>query len=273
VGEWIREERRQAVLRTIGGRDFTRTDDLANALCVSIETARRDLVALERQGLVRRVHGGVQRVPGRSWEPEVPERRLKSREAKQAMAALTVELLVDVETVVLDIGTSVAEVARQLGNRFRGRVLTNSLPVAAELDGYPDIEVVVSGGQMRRGDMALYGPEAQRFFASFYADVAILGSGGVHPDIGLTDYYPAEVAVRQIILEHATESYVLADASKIGQVAVSKVCELERLTGLITDPGAENSMVEQIMATDIKVMIADTGVASVSTISGTKVGE
>lgn len=236
---------------------FVRSDDLASELQVSIETVRRDLVALEHQGVVHRVHGGAQLVPGRSSEPQVHERRLRNRDAKQAIAAVAVGLLENAETVVFDVGTTVLEVVRQLGRDFRGRVLTPSLPVAQELDGHPGVEVIVSGGQMRPGDMALYGSEAERFFSNFYVEKAILGSGGVHPDSGLTDYYPAEVAMRRIILEHAAECYVLADASKIGHVALSKVCDLQRLTGLITDSRADPVTVEQIEASGLTVMIAD----------------
>jgi DeoR/GlpR family transcriptional regulator of sugar metabolism len=130
-------------------------------------------------------------------------------------------------------------VARALPATFEGRVLTNSVPVAMELSGRREIELLLCGGQVRHGDGACAGAHAEAFFAEFYADRAFLGSGGVHPEAGLTDYYPAEVVVRRTVIEHTAASYVLADSSKLGVIAVHRVCPLDRIAAVITD-GEEN---------------------------------
>src|ERR1022692_2117707 len=97
-----------------------------------------------------------------------------------------------------------------------------------------------AAGQVRAGDGACSGAHAEAFFDEFYADRAFLGSGGLHPDAGLTDYYPSEVVVRRTIIAHTAATYVLADSSKLGVIAVHRVCPLGRLTAVITDE-AENS--------------------------------
>ena len=118
------------------------------------------------------------------------------------------------DTIIIDIGTTALKVARALPADFRGRVLTNSVPVAMELSARDQIELLLSGGQVRQGDAACYGAHAEAFFAEFYADKAFLGSGGVHPRAGLTDYYPPEVSPAH---DHRPRggSYVLADSSKL----------------------------------------------------------
>ena len=83
---------------------------------------------------------------------------------------------------------------------------------------------------------------ADAFFAQVYADKVFLGSGGVHAEAGLTDYYPHEVAARRVMIAHGGASYVLADSSKLGKVAVHRVCALTQVTAIITNAG--NSMVE-----------------------------
>jgi len=102
---------------------------------------------------------------------------------------------------------------------------------------------------VRHGDGACSGAHAEAFFAEFYADRAFLGSGGVHPEAGLTDYYPAEVVVRRTIIAHTAACYVLADSSKLGAVAVHRVCQLDRVTAVLTDdeagegePGAHEAL-------------------------------
>ncbi len=253
----IPEERRLAIAAAVRRQPLVRAGELADQFGVSIETVRRDLMVLEHKGILERVYGGARGVPVRSFEPPVGERRQRELAAKRAMAALVVAMLSPGNTVILDVGTSVAEVARQLPWDFRGRVLTPSLPVAAALDGHEGIEVLVCGGQLRRGDMALSGPQAERFFGEFYVDKAILGSGGIHADAGLTDYYPAEIAVRQTILEHAAETYVLADATKVGHVALCKVCELRDLTAVITDWRVAPESAADLEAAGATVIVAD----------------
>lgn len=251
------EERRLAIAAAVRRQPLVRAGALADQFGVSVETVRRDLLVLEHKGILERVYGGARGVPVRSFEPPVGERRLRELAAKKAMAAIVVSMLSPGNTVILDVGTSVAEVARQLPWDFRGRVLTPSLPVAAALDGHEGIEVLVCGGQLRRGDMALSGPQAERFFGDFYVDKAILGSGGIHAGAGLTDYYPAEVAVRQTILEHAAEAYVLADATKVGHVALCKVCELRDLTAVITDWRVAPEAAADLEAAGATVLVAD----------------
>ena len=109
-------------------------------------------------------------------------------------------------------------------------MLTNSVPVAMELSGNQAIELL-SGGQVRNGDAACFGRRADDFFEDFYAGKAFLGSGGVHPDAGLTDFYPHEAATRRVIIAHAGASYAPADSSKLGTVAVGRL-PLAALDGL-----------------------------------------
>jgi DeoR family glycerol-3-phosphate regulon repressor len=155
--------------------------------------------------------------------------------AKRAIAQLGASLVEPGETLVIDIGTTALEVARALPASFEGRVLTNSVPVAMELSGRREVEILLCGGQVRHGDGACSGAHAEAFFAEFYADRAFLGSGGVHHEAGLTDYYPAEVVVRRTIIAHTAACYVLADSSKLGAIAVHRVCPLDRITAVLTD--------------------------------------
>ena len=252
----IPEERRLAIAAEVRRRPLVRAGELADRFGVSVETVRRDLMALEGQGVLQRVYGGARGVAVRTFEAPASQRQRKELAAKRAMATLVVSLLSPGNTVILDVGTSVAEVARRLPWDFRGRVLTPSLMVAAALDGHPGVEVLVSGGQMRGGDMALSGHHAQRFVADFYVDKAILGSGGVHAAAGLTDYYPAEVALRQIVLAHAAETYVLADATTVGHVALCKVCDLRDVTAVVTDSRVTQASIEELESAGATVLVS-----------------
>jgi DeoR family fructose operon transcriptional repressor len=251
------EQRRLRIVAELQAQDAVRADALARRFGVSAETIRRDLLSLEEQGLARRVYGGALRPVSRAFEPPYEQRRVANLERKRAMAALAATLIAPGETLVFDVGTSVAEVARALAHdQVAGRVLTCSLLVAEELAGRPGIEVVVSGGTVRGGDLACSGPTAEAFFSRYFADRAFLGSGGVHPRAGLTDYHLAEIAVRQLIIEHSRECYVLADSTKIGHIAVGQVCPLDALTAVITDSDADPAVVRELEQAGVEVLVA-----------------
>lgn len=232
-------QRRQAILAEVRQRSAVAADDLAREFDVSVETIRRDLRDLQQKGLLDRVYGGATQPAGRSSEGTFAARSTRHIQAKRAIARLAAALAEPGETIIIDVGTTALEVARALPAGFRGRVLTNSVPAALELSGREHVEVMLSGGQVRGGDAACSGATADSFFQEFYADRAFLGSGGVHPEAGLTDYYPAEVVVRRTIIAHTAACYVLADSSKLGAIAVHRVCPLDRVTAFLTDDAAD----------------------------------
>jgi DeoR/GlpR family transcriptional regulator of sugar metabolism len=240
-------QRRQAILAQVREQAAASAEDLARQFGVSVETIRRDLRRLQERGLLERVYGGATRRSGRSSEGSFAARSTRNSDRKRAIAALAASLVEPGETVVIDVGTTALEVARALPGTFSGRVLTNSVPAAMELSDRTDVELLLCGGQVRAGDGACAGAHAEAFFGEFYADRAFLGSGGVHPQAGLTDYYPAEVVVRRTIIDHTAMTYVLADSSKLGEIAVHRVCPLARLTAVVTDD-AENSAAFAVLA-------------------------
>jgi len=226
-------QRRQEILAEVRKTSAVSAEDLALRFSVSVETIRRDLRNLRDRGLLERVYGGALSV--QSSEGSFAARSAKHQDRKMAIARLAATLIKPEDTIVIDVGTTALEVARALPPDFRGRVLTNSVPVAMELSGNEDIELLLSGGQVRTGDAACFGRRADDFFEEFYADKAFLGSGGVHAEAGLTDYHAHEVATRRVIIAHAGASYVLADSSKLGTVAVRRVCPLTQITAVLTD--------------------------------------
>jgi len=252
----IPEERRQVILERVRDRSLVKPAELADELGVSVETIRRDLVALEEEGLLRRVYGGATRAGARAFEPAFEQRRIRHRDRKIAIARLAASLVEPGDTLILDVGTTVSELAHGLPFAHHGIVLTNSLLCANALAGHDGIEVIASGGRVRPGDLACFGPVSEAFFRDYFADKAFLGSGGVHPAAGLTDYYPEEIATRRIILEHAAERYALAESSKLGQVALGKVCDLEALTAVITDDRADPAEVDRLEKAGLTVMVA-----------------
>lgn len=246
-------QRRRAILAELRQTQAVSAEDLAQRFGVSSETIRRDLRGLRDRGLLERVYGGALSV--RSTEDTFAARSTLHSGRKLAIARLAATLIAPGDTIVIDVGTTALEVARALPESFRGRVLTNSVPVAMELAARDEIELQLCGGQVRPGDAACHGARAESFFAEFYADKAFLGSGGVHARAGLTDYHPPEVITRRTIIAQSADSYVLADSSKLGAIAVHRVCALSRVTAVLTDHQASPEITEALTEAGCTVLI------------------
>lgn len=232
-------ERHEAIVEAVTSGQVVSTDELVRRLGVSAETVRRDLALLEDRGAIRRVHGGAATVSDRRViEPSFTERSIIRHQAKAQLGRLAAQLLQDGQTVVLDIGTTAVAVAQAIPRSFSGTVITPSLPVAVELADRPGIEVLVAGGRLRPGDLACSNAHTKLFFEGIYADIAFLGSGGVDARAGLTDFHLDEIDVRRTIIANSARSYILADSSKLDQVAPYRVCGLDAVDGLITDQNA-----------------------------------
>lgn len=228
-----RHELIASALRTAG---VVSTEELARKLAVSAETIRRDLVVLERRGALRRVHGGAALEANLGGEePSFADRSATGAEQKRLIGRRAAALVRPGQTVILDIGTTALEVARALPLEHRGTVATCSLPVAVELSSRRDVEVLVSGGRLRPGDLALANAQTVAFFNDLRADLAFLGSGGVDAEAGLTDFHLDEVASRRVMLANTARSFILADHSKLGRIAPHRVCPLSAVAGLVTD--------------------------------------
>ncbi|WP_432932532.1 DeoR/GlpR family DNA-binding transcription regulator [Microbispora sp. CA-135349] len=229
-------QRHQRITEALGRKGTVRTEDLAALLGVSHETVRRDLAFLERRALLVRVHGGATAAPsGTGEESSYLERSTSRSEAKAMIGELAARLLRPGQTVIIDVGTTAVHVARAVPPSFRGVVATCSLLVAAELAGRPGVEVLVAGGRVRRGDLAVSNAHTLAFFRDLRADVAFLGSGGMDAEAGLTDHFLDEVATKRVILATTARTYALADSAKHGRVAAYRVCGPEDLAGLVTD--------------------------------------
>jgi DeoR/GlpR family transcriptional regulator of sugar metabolism len=251
------QDRRQHVLEQLDARGEVNVAKLSRVTGVSEMTVRRDLEALEREGLCRRVHGGAISTVSRGYEPPFALRAGRLAQAKERIGALAATLVSDGETAIIDVGTTTLELARALvGVSSNMTVLTPSLRVARELAAKPDLRLIVTGGIVRRGELSLVGDLAERAFAELHCDTAFLGAGGVDTVAGVTEFNLDDTRVKRAALESSRRCVVLADASKLGMIALASVCRLDRVDVLITDRDASEEALAPIRDTGVEVLVA-----------------
>jgi DeoR/GlpR family transcriptional regulator of sugar metabolism len=211
--------------------------ELETRFGVSSMTARRDLAALERQGVARRTHGGAV-LPGvAAHEDSFAQRVERDSEAKRALADEAVSLIAPRQTIFLDSSSTAYYVAqRVVDDRLALTVITNSLPVM-ELIGmaeHPDLELIGIGGTFRKLTHSFVGPVAVQAVLGHFADRLFLSVKGVSGDGILTDADPLEAEVKRAMIAHAEESVLLVDSSKLSSRGLSAICPVADLSSVLT---------------------------------------
>lgn len=231
---------------------------LAAELDVAPETVRRDLDALATQGLVRRVHGGA--VPTdetTGHEAPVAQRALEHAEAKQRIARAALDLLpTGRSSIILDAGTTTAQLAEVLPSRAELLVVTNSVPIAARLGSSHAGEVHLLGGRVRGVTQATVGETAVRQLELLRSDVAFLGSDGVGLQHGLSTPDQSEASVKRAMRRSARSVVALVDASKIGRELLHSFSRLQDVDVLVTDSSIDAGAIAAIEQTGVTVVTA-----------------
>jgi DeoR/GlpR family transcriptional regulator of sugar metabolism len=230
--------------------------ELATRAGVSEMTVRRDLEALEREGILKRVRGGAVAAVSRSYEPPFAVRTRRYVQEKERIGRVAASLIADGETVVLDVGTTTLEVVKSLRGRSNLTILTASLRAAQILAEDPGIRLMVTGGLTRRGELSLVGDLAERAFSDLLFDTFVMGVGGIDARAGMTEFNLEDARVKRAALETARRCLVVSDSSKLGKVAFARICPLDRVDVLVTDGDASTGDLEALQAADVEVMIA-----------------
>lgn len=235
-------ERRATIMRLLDANSRVAVGELSQLTKVSDMTIRRDLEALERQGLLKRTRGGAVSVTSLSYEPPYVLRKDTNAEAKARIGQRVASLLHEGETVILDVGTTAVEVARALTGRQNLTVLTSNLRAAVILADEPGIVLLLTGGQARNRERSLVGHLATRAFDDLVFDVFVMGVAGVHQEYGITDYNVEEAQVKRAAIAASQRRIVTADSSKLGKVAFAKLCDLDQIDVIVTDDGAPDAL-------------------------------
>jgi DeoR family fructose operon transcriptional repressor len=246
-------ERYRSIVERVRGKGRASVNDLADHLDVAPETIRRDLSYLEKQGLVQRVHGGAIPV----WlEQSVDLKNSIQQAEKLRIAKAIVSLLPENGTVILDAGTTTAQILPLIPESSRLRIITNSPDHAVALMEKENIEIILAGGRVRKGTRSCVDQWAIDTFSGIVADIAIIATNGISLARGLTTPEPAEAAVKSAMLNAAKKKIVVADHTKFTQDHFAKFGEVKDVDLIVTDEAVDQGAIAQIETAGIKVVRA-----------------
>ncbi|MGX6449690.1 DeoR/GlpR family DNA-binding transcription regulator [Patulibacter sp. S7RM1-6] len=248
-------ERRRAILDALRVQGRVGAAELADRLGVTGETVRRDLIALEREGRLVRVHGGA--IPlERTDEEAAVSARVDHDAEKRRIARAALAHVPAPGTVLLDAGSTTARLAELLPAAGDLVVFTNALPIAAGLLERTELEVHLVGGRTRRATEASVGPWANRALRELNVDVVFAGTNGVAPDRGLTTPDAAEAEAKGLMLAAGRRRIVLADRTKLGVARLHRHGRLDDVDLLITDAGADADALDALRRAGVEVETA-----------------
>lgn len=246
-------ERHQAIVREAQERGRVDVASISEQLGVTPETVRRDLTALERRGLVRRVHGGALPVSPDEVEPSILTRLQRGEVEKRRIAERAVQELPSQGSILLDSGSTTLALARLLPSDLGLAVVTNSVAIAAVLANRSDIELHLLGGNIREITGAAVGSWAVDALRDTRVDVAFLGTNGFSVDYGLTTPDAAEAAVKRAMVAAARRPIVLAESSKAGRSQFQRFARIEDISMLITDDALDDETTDELDAAGMEV--------------------
>jgi DeoR/GlpR family transcriptional regulator of sugar metabolism len=202
---------------------------------VSEVTIRQYLDLLEKQGLLRRTHGGAMLTSKSNIEKPFKLEETSFCDEKERIAQAAIDMIPDGATIILDVGTTVTALARNLINKKNLTVITNGLNIATILENNPNVTVIVTGGTLRSKQHSLVNPFAQFILEKIYADIAFISVSGIAAEFGITNVNTAEAEIKALFAKSARQRIVLADSSKVGNISMAKICSLDAIDTLITD--------------------------------------
>jgi DeoR/GlpR family transcriptional regulator of sugar metabolism len=249
-------QRRDQIIRHLRGGGAAAIEELAAVTGSSVSTVRRDLLALQADGVLRRVHGGAVLNGSAPEAPEhvAAERAVENVEQKRRIAARAAEELRPDATVLVSGGSTTELLVPHLREVPGLTVVTNSVPVAYLLGLSSTVPVIVLGGYLRHSEMSLLGMRAIQAMSDLSIDTAFSGAYGLDAEDGMLGANVAEADTDRAMLAHVDHLVVLADSSKFGRRSPVRLAPATQISCLVTDDGASDDDVQGFRDKGVRVV-------------------
>jgi len=251
----LSEERRREIVELLRNDGRVLVTELARRYKTSLITIRKDLESLHRQGLLERTHGGALPIrTGAIQDQTLHEKERLHRGEKLRIATAAVHLIRPGQVIILDSGTTTTAIARACRQIRNLTVITNATNIASELAD-SSVEVILTGGSLRKNSFSLVGPLAEESLSKISADLLFLAVDGFHVTYGLTTPNQLEARVNRAMSEAARRTVVVCDSSKFGHRSLSLIMPVTSVHETITDKGIPKPDLKALRDANIEVRL------------------
>ena len=250
-------DRRKKILAMLSEDGQVYVHELSDYFSVSEVTIRNDLDQLEKKNLLIRARGGAIKIENNvAVDQRLIDKYRINQQLKMRIGAKSAELINDFDTIIIDSGTTTAEIVKNLGRVKNLTVITNAVNIIDHLTNYQDISVVVPGGYLRNNSLSMVGPFAEKNLRQLHVDKVFMGVDGFDSRLGVYTPNIEEAYLNQIMIEIASEVILVADSSKFKRRSLAFICPLSSIDVVVTDDGIEDDDKKHIEEAGIKLIIA-----------------
>lgn len=249
-------ERRREIARLAAAAGLASVEELSERFGVTASTIRRDLAQLTAEGALARTYGGAIPVGGPP-EQSLTQRSALARGAKAAIASWAAQQVSSGDHVLLDSGTSVGALARQLRHRGPLSVATTGLSALEALRGAQEIELVALGGHLRDLSQGFVGPLTEQALERMTFTVAFLGADSVTADRGICEATQVQIRLKELMAERSERCFLLVHSEKLGKAPYHCWMPLSPAITVVTDDSADEGVLRPFVERGIPVIVVD----------------
>lgn len=250
-------QRRDKILELIQEDGHAKVLDLSRIFKVSEVTIRQDLERLEKDGVVKREHGGAVLLDIDTRVKNITLQNQNNMVEKIAIAQKAVSYINEGDTIILDSGSTTTEIAKLISGFSNLTVITNAINIALIVGANPGINLLVTGGEFKPPTLSLTGQKSADFFENIYADKLFLATAGISLKAGLTYPSISDLCVKLAMINASDKVFLVADSSKIGLKSFASLGALSLIDHLITDENITKESIKQLNEHEIDCIIAN----------------
>ncbi|WP_297205513.1 DeoR family transcriptional regulator [uncultured Pluralibacter sp.] len=250
-------ERREHIIQRLRQHGSVQVNELSAHFGVSTVTIRNDLAFLEKQGIAVRAYGGALICDGpvHGLEPSVEDKSALNIALKRKIAAVAVGMIQPGHRIILDSGTTTCEIAQQLREHKEVIAMTNGMNVGNALLGAEGVELLMTGGHLRRQSLSFYGDQAEQSLLNYHFDMLFLGVDAIDTERGVSTHNEDEARLNRRMCEVADRIIVVTDASKFNCSSLHKIIDTQRIDMVITDEGIPDESLQELRRAGTDVVL------------------
>ena len=249
----FQEERIQGIMSLLEKNNRVLINELTNNFRISAVTIRKDLDVMEQRGLLRRTHGGAMLIRSLFHGLPLNEKEKLHSDEKERIASEAVKMISEGDVVILDSGSTTTMLAKKMRNSKGITVITSAVNIALELVD-TEVEIILTGGTLRKDSSTLVGPLAEVVLEKLSADKLFHGVDGVDYDIGLTTPDIIEAKTSRVMMGRAGENILLVDSSKFGRRSLGVICQMNEIDKIITTKEMDKSEIKRLNDMEVEVV-------------------
>ena len=250
-------ERREQIIQRLRQQKSAPVNAMTALYGASTVTIRNDLAFLEKQGIAVRAYGGAlicdSTTP--SVEPSVEDKSALNTAMKRSVAKAAVELIQPGHRVILDSWTTTFEIARLMRKHTDVIAMTNGMNVANALLEAEGVELLMTGGHLRRQSQSFYGDQAEQSLQNYHFDMLFLGVDAIDLERGVSSHNEDEARLNRRMCEVAERIIVVTDSSKFNRSSLHKIIDTQRIDMIIVDEGIPADSLEGLRKAGVEVIL------------------